>query len=250
MHCPPDWYQSFFTGIALDLWRTAVTPELTRTEADTIQRLLDVPSPARLLDVPCGNGRLTIEMASRGYTMTGVDIAGESIDEGKRNAAQAGVHVELRQGDMRQLTGLGTFAGVYCWGNSFGYLEDEGNVAFLSSVASVLEPGGRFVLEFGTLAETILPHLEDRIWYQVGDILFAIANSYDVLGSRLLTEYTFVRDGVVDKRMGSQQVWTMRELKALLNKAGFDHVEALSYGEGKPLQLRDQRAVIVARKGA
>jgi SAM-dependent methyltransferase len=249
MHCPDDWYQTFFTGVALDMWRNAMTPEMTRAEADTIQGHLRVGPPARLLDVPCGNGRLAIELASRGYHVFGIDIAGESIDEGKANADAAGVGVDLRQGDMRDLAELGTFDGVYCWGNSFGYLEEDGNLAFLFAAGSALAPGGRLVLEFGALAETALPNMKHyNAWYEAGDVILAVKNGYDLHRGRLVTEYTFIQGGAVEKRMGSQQVFTLRELKGLLTTAGFDHVEAFGY-DGQPLQLGGQRAVIVARKG-
>jgi SAM-dependent methyltransferase len=250
MHCPDDWYQSFFTGVALDMWRHYVTPELTRSEVDTILGHLQVAPSARLLDVPCGNGRLALDLASRGYQVHGVDIAGESIEEGQANASAARIDVDLRQGDMRDLVELGTFDGVYCWGNSFGYLEEDGNLAFLFAAASALAPGGRLVLEFGTLAETVLPNMKQYdTWYEVGDVILAIKNGYDIYRGRLVTEYTFIKGGTVEKRMGSQQVFTLRELKNLLTTAGFDHVEAFGY-DGQTLQLGGQRAVIVARKGA
>lgn len=251
MHCPDDWYQTFFTGITLDLWRAAVTPEMTTAEADSLQRFLQVDPPARLLDVPCGNGRLALELAARGYSMTGIDIAAESIDEGKLNADLKNVVADLRHGDMRDLTALGTFDGAYCWGNSFGYLEDDGNLSFLFAVGSALSPGARLVLEFGTLAETVLPALPARSWYPAGDILMCVDNTYDLSRGRLFTEYVFVRDGTVEKRNSSQQVFLFRELKGLLTSAGFDHVEAFSHADGTLLQAGpNQRAVIVARKGS
>src|SRR5581483_5401673 len=199
--CPDDWYQSFFSGVTLDLWRSFVTPEMTRAEADALQRYLQVDPPARLLDVPCGNGRLALELAARGFQTTGVDIAGTSIDEGKLDADMRGVAVDLRQGDMRDLAALGTFDGVYCWGNSFGYLEDDGNLAFLFAASAALRPGGRLVLEFGTLAETLLPNFKARNWWEAGDILMAVTNRYDVPRGRLFTEYAFVRAGLVEKRV-------------------------------------------------
>src|SRR5262249_28116993 len=61
------WYEDFFHGVALDLWRAVVTPAQTRDEADFIHQQLQVPPPARLLDVPCGGGRLSLELAERGF---------------------------------------------------------------------------------------------------------------------------------------------------------------------------------------
>ncbi len=53
-----NWYEKFFYGVAVDLWRKAVTVEQTRVEADFIIKTLRPASGARLLDVPCGNGRI------------------------------------------------------------------------------------------------------------------------------------------------------------------------------------------------
>ena len=63
---------------------------------------------------------------------------------------------------MRDLPWPGQFDGAYSLGNSFGYLDDDGNAAFLKSVAAALKPGARFVLETGYVMETLLPVLQER----------------------------------------------------------------------------------------
>ncbi|HSP61435.1 MAG TPA: methyltransferase domain-containing protein, partial [Pyrinomonadaceae bacterium] len=86
MTIPPNWYENFFHGVALDLWRKAVPPEQTKTEADFLIKALQCDSGSHLLDVPCGNGRLSLELARRGYRVTGVDIAEEFIEEARASA--------------------------------------------------------------------------------------------------------------------------------------------------------------------
>src|SRR5438067_1572377 len=78
---PNNWYESFFHGLALDLWRKAIPPEQTKAEAEFLVNHLNCESGAQLLDLPCGNGRLSFEMAKRGYQVTGVDISVEFIEE-------------------------------------------------------------------------------------------------------------------------------------------------------------------------
>jgi SAM-dependent methyltransferase len=248
MQAPDDWYRTFFHGVALDLWRAVTTPEFTRADADFLQKHLDLASHPRILDVPCGNGRLAIELAARGYQTAGVDLAEESVAEAKAEAARRGLGVTIRHGDMRELSGLGTFDGAVCWGNSFGYLDDQGNADFLRAAAGVLRPGGRFVLEFGTVAETIIPALKERTWYPIADMILAIENRYDAERGRLQTTYHFIRDGKDDVRLGSQQVFLFRELLALLRAAGFGEVAAYSSLAGEPLKLGGQRAIVVARR--
>ena len=62
-----NWQETFFRGVALDAWRRIINPEMTRTEADFLERTLGVDSGAQLLDIPCGNGRHAIELAKGGY---------------------------------------------------------------------------------------------------------------------------------------------------------------------------------------
>lgn len=106
-----DWYKHFFHGVALDVWRRAVPPEQTREEADFLEKTLELAPGARLLDVPCGNGRHSVELASRGYRPTGVDIAAEFVREAQARAA-SGLQVEFLLGDMRHLPWQSEFDGV------------------------------------------------------------------------------------------------------------------------------------------
>ncbi len=79
----PNWCETFFDGLALELWRAAVTPETTRQEAAFILAQLKPAPGARLLDVPCGNGRHSIEIAKLGYHVTGLDISPGFHDEAR-----------------------------------------------------------------------------------------------------------------------------------------------------------------------
>ena len=87
MTIPSNWYENFFHGVALDLWRKAIPPEHTKAEADFLVQALHCDAGSHLLDVPCGNGRLSRELASRGYRVTGVDISEEFIEEARAIAA-------------------------------------------------------------------------------------------------------------------------------------------------------------------
>src|SRR5262245_32180427 len=117
------WYETFFDGIVLDMWSDAVPPEQTRLEADFLARELRLAPRARVLDVPCGLGRHALEMASRGFEMTGVDLSGDAITRARRAADAARLAIDLRQADMRNLPWEAAFDAAYCFGNSFAYME-------------------------------------------------------------------------------------------------------------------------------
>src|SRR5439155_19327798 len=170
-------------------------------------------------DVPCGGGRLAGALAGHGYAMTGVDLSAEFLAHARASDVERRVAWDER--DMRDLPWRNRFAGAFCCGNSFGYLDDEGNAAFLRAVAGALKPGARFVLETPMVLENLLGHLHDRAWWKVGDIRLLVVNQYDHTKERLDIEYTFVANGRVEVRSGSHRAFSYRELVALLEAADF-----------------------------
>ena len=164
----PEWFKTFFHGVALDLWRQVVTEEQTRTQAEFLVRTLKLAPPAKVLDVPCGNGRLAVELSARGFRLTGVDIAGEFIEEANSCSAARDLSIEWVHGDMRDLPGPGIFDGAFCWGNSFGYLDDDGNMDFLRSVGRALRPGGRFIIDAHVVAETLFASFQAKRSFEIG----------------------------------------------------------------------------------
>ncbi|HMD33749.1 MAG TPA: class I SAM-dependent methyltransferase [Vicinamibacterales bacterium] len=214
-----NWYEDFFRGIAVDLWRQALPPEHSKKEADDIAALLAAPAGAEILDVPCGHGRLSLEFAARGYRVTGVDLSTEAL--GHAGAADPDGLVAWEHRDMRDLPWPGRFDGAFCFGNSFGYLDDEGNLAFLRAVAAALKPRARFVLETPMVLESLLTHLKDRPWFKAGDMQLLVENAYDPARGRLDIEYTFVSNGRTEQRRSTHRAYTYRQLIELMDAAGF-----------------------------
>lgn len=239
-----NWYETFFHGVALELWSKVITPEQTRAEAGFLEKALALEPGARILDVPCGNGRLSLDLAARGYTGTGVDLAEEYIQQARQSRADW----TWLCADMRQLPREPAFDAAFCWGNSFGYLDHEGTRAFLAAVSAALKPGARFALESGAVAECLLPSFQPRQWYPVGDILMLADRRYVAAESRLDINYTFIRDGKLDTRPASQCVYTAAEVQRLLAEAGLETETLYSSAAGEPFQFSSPRMILVARK--
>ena len=234
--------------MALDLWRNAITPEQTQAEADFLEKMLRPRPGARLLDVPCGNGRLSLELARRGYTPTGVDISQEFLKEARSQAKTEGLSVKWLRQDMSRLRTPFGFEGAFCMGNSFGYFDAEGTAAFLSSLGAALKPRSRFVIHTGITAECLLPHLETNLEMKVGDILMKVENHYRTTESRLDTVYTFIRNGKTETRNGSQWIFTTAEIQRMLRTAGFQTLTLLKSLKEEPFQLGSQGLILVAEK--
>ena len=240
-----NWQEAFFRGVALDAWRFITTTEMTRGEVDFLERALSIPAGAELLDIPCGNGRHAVELAARGYKMTGLDLSEEFIAEARQASPHA---IRWVQDDMRSLPWVSTFDGVYCFGNSFGYLAWDESRQFLSAVARVLKPGARFIVDTGMAAESILPSLARNKWFRLGDILMLSENRYHPAESRLDIDYTFVRGGQVETRPTSSYVFTVSELCRIHAEAGLRPVELLASTGGEAYQLGSPRLILISAK--
>jgi len=237
------WYETFFQGIAVEMWRRALPPEATTADVDFLVRELALGSGAHVLDVPCGHGRHSIELARRGFRVSGVDLSREEIEEGKKRATAAKVEVDWRHGDMRDLTWNAEMDAAFCFGNSFAYFPPDATRVFLHAVARSLKPGARFAMDTGMAAECILPRLNEREWAQFGDILFLEENHYDTAESCIETTYTFLRGSEAHTQKGLQWVYTARELRDVLEEAGlttlnlYGSPEGAAFEVGSPLLL-------------
>jgi len=240
----PNWFETFFEGLALDMWRAATTPEQTACEADFIAARLDLAPGARVLDVPCGNGRHAIELARSGARLTGLDISAEFLAEARRN----GPGITWMQSDMRNPPGPAQFDAAYCWGNSFGFFDHENCQQFLNAIAMSLVPGGRFLLESGAVSESLLPALQTERAMRFGDIDFSSRMRYDALDGRMDITYTFAGGGRSEVKPIHQWVHSAAEIRRMLSRAGLELTAAFGDLEGGEYHAGSPRLIALAKR--
>jgi SAM-dependent methyltransferase len=244
-----EWFETFFTPLALDFWRSAVPSTATDEEVEFLVRNLAVAPPSRLLDLPCGLGRHAIALASRGYRVTGIDIAPSAVLAARQEAEALGLRtVRFLVGDMRQACLDGPFDGAYCFGNSFTYLSHEDTIGFARNVFDAVRPGARWIIDTGMAAELLLPQLTDERQLEVGGITYAVQNSYDAVAGRLIQACTFSRGAERELAQTNQGVYTVAELHRLLQSQGWMTLGAFGSLDGKPFTLRDRRLLLIAQR--
>ena len=243
------WWKDFFNGLIVDFWRAAMTPETTRAEADFLWKSLHLAPGMRVLDVPCGDGRLALELAARGCRITGVDISSGFLAAAADSARERGLDVAWREADMRDLPRDWNeeFDAAYCAGSSFGFLGDSGDAAFLEAVARTLVAGGRFFGDFKA-AESVLPSFRESYEMPVGNLVFAAKNSYDPAAGTMENLYTVTRGSQVEKKRAVHRIYTTREILGMLADAGFEGFETSGSLQGEPYRLGASRLFVVAEK--
>jgi SAM-dependent methyltransferase len=188
-------------------------------QVDEIERALRLEPGDRVLDVPCGTGRVGTRLAARGYDVVGVDIT-ERFLETARSAGLA-----VRQADMRELPFTEEFDAAICMWGSFGYFDDDGNLAQARAAVRALKRGGRYLIDTPSL-ETIYPHFRHKDWFEVEGTTVLMETSLRVDEGRVETEWTFLRGEERHTQRSSIRVYTLHELTDLLREAGFTTFEA------------------------
>ena len=100
MSATPSWFDVFFAGLWLDVQRGFWSAESSEKHASMLERVLELRRGSRVIDVPCGNGRLTLALARRGHLMTGIDFMPSFLDEAR--AAAGELPVDFIERDMRR----------------------------------------------------------------------------------------------------------------------------------------------------
>ena len=248
-NAPLDWWNHFFEGLAVEFWKAALPPEATRADVDFLWKHLRLSSGARVLDVPCGAGRLSVPLAARGAALTGIDISPAFVEAAREAASAAGVSARFSVGDMRELP-RGAFDAVFCFGNSFGYLDDPGNEAFLEAVAESLVPGGRFALDLGQTAESVYPRLDPRQEAEMAGFRFVEETRLDPMTSRIENVFEFSKDGVSERKLASQRVYLAGDIVRMLGRAGLETRAIYGSTEEAPFVLSAHRLLLLAEKTA
>ncbi len=143
-------WEEFFDGHAPKYMENVFTKN-TSTEVDFIIRELDLLEGSTILDIGCGTGRHSIELARRGYLLTGVDISSGMLTEAKKAAIQAGVDVEWIRADAARFRSEKQFDAALCLcEGAFGLLSADDDplqheLSILRSINQALKPEAKVI---------------------------------------------------------------------------------------------------------
>ncbi|NJE26818.1 class I SAM-dependent methyltransferase [Thermococcus sp. MV5] len=102
----------------------------------------------KILDLACGTGIPTLELARRGYEVIGMDLHEEMLEVAKRKAKREGLTIEFIQGDALEVDFNQEFDAVTMFFSSIMYFDERDIKKLFNSVAKALKPGGVFVADF------------------------------------------------------------------------------------------------------
>lgn len=187
--------------------------------------------PRRVLDLACGTCALTIQLALKGYEMTGVDRAVGMLEIAKDKAEANDVNIELHHGDMRDFQLNQRFDAILCTYDSINYAYDETELSnVFQHVAEHLEPDGLFIFDV-TTERNIVEHFHNKTFASNHeDYTYIWKNNYLYNTKMCRTLLTFfIREGELFRRyeeVHQQRIFEVHTVNDLLKATGYKLLSA------------------------
>ncbi len=244
-----NWYKDFFSGLALEFWQKLMSPDLSIHETAFLIRQFGEEKNKKLLDIFCGYGRHTIELASKGYQMTGIDISSSYIKQLNEMAIRTSTSIETIHGDFMHINLPTGFHGAFCFGNSFSYFNPVQMQLFIQKISDTLQKNGIFIFNTGMLAESIIPNYIEKDWTVIDDLVFLLENKYIFEGSYINNTISLIKGNERNEiKKARHYVFTYAEMKKMLENTGLYIQKAYSSVDQEEFQFGDEIAYIVTKK--
>jgi SAM-dependent methyltransferase len=239
----------FFQGAYKEIWKKLIHPSLTKAECDLVVDQIQPAATDRVLDLMCGYGRHSLELAARGIAVTAIDNEPDYIKELKKDTTEAGLPVEAHAGDVLEASFGTGFKGAICMGNSFAFFNREDGVKLLKRTSRALADDGIFIIGSWMVAEIALRHFKEKEWREVGEYKYLLSHTYYPIPSRIESEHIIIsKDGSSEVIKGVEHIFSFNELEGMFREAGFKTRSLFSTPRKKLFSLGDPAVYIIAEK--
>lgn len=228
-------------------------PETVEKASEQIEQtlsLLDLPSDGVVGDVPCGVGRHAVELADRGFRVTGVDATAAYLERAKERARERGVseRTELVHEDMRAFSRPEEFDAILNLYTSFGYFEDRvDDERTARNFYDSLRLGGTLLMSL-TSKETLAGKFEQRTWGERDGTYFLEEHQITDDWSWMENRWIVVTEDETREFTVSHRLYSAFELTALLERVGFEDVSVYGNLAGDPYDESASHLVVVATR--
>ncbi|MBQ6806346.1 MAG: class I SAM-dependent methyltransferase [Lachnospiraceae bacterium] len=155
------WYKE---GWSLDIKNQSWTED-TKRQIDFLIKTLELTGTEKVLDLACGFGRHSLELARRGFTVVGIDITKEYVEDATKQAAAENLSAKFVHMDIRDVNFKEEFDVVLNMADgAIGYLENDAeNLKIFDVIAKSLRPGGKHIMDIMS-ADYADTHFPCNLW--------------------------------------------------------------------------------------
>jgi len=244
-----EWFYQFFEQ---DYFRK--TAEQTDTiidksvpQAEFLIDVLELNPNHRILELCCGYGRHVINLARRGYNITGFDLCERALKLAKQKSREENLKTHLVRGDIRSLPFGREFDRIYNL-FAFGYFENDREILkVLSGASNILKPGGRLLVD-AINGPRILRDFVGSAREEEAERYILHKRAYDEETKRLKSEWTFIyKDtGETSKHTIVERLCSVNELVSMINSVGLKTLNIYGDFDKSEYNEDSKRIIVVA----
>ena len=224
------WWTTFYDEDYLRLWGESFDDPRNRAEADALWQVLDLAPGRRLLDAPCGYGRLSRLMAERGAAVVGIDQSAVLLAAAERGRGELPAdRLHYVRHDLREPIAEGGFDAAMNVYSSIGHGSEDDDRAVFSTLAAALRPGGRLVVEAMHRDPVVARWARGASVVgrrQADGTLFVETPTWDPVRGRVETSWHWRGPAGAGTKSASLRVYAIPELIAMLAGVGLGLVGA------------------------
>jgi cyclopropane fatty-acyl-phospholipid synthase-like methyltransferase len=240
---------NYFDGHYKNIWRSIIPAELTPKEIDFMLQYFGLQAGNKVLDIMCGYGRHAIALAKKEITVTAIDNLGEYIGEIQKLAKEEKLPLTAIQSDVMQYKMEGNYDLAICMGNSLNFFNAQDVHRLLTNIHSHLRPGGHLLINTWSLAEIVIKSFVSRSWEEREGVKHIYEGRYLFQPTRIESDSIFLSPGgSIEKKKAIDYIFSVAEMYALLQNAGFSLKEIYSIPGKKRFSMGDPRAYITAER--
>lgn len=251
-----QWYEELFENYGVKYDNESFT-QGTVGECDFIEKEIGHNKAAKILDIGCGTGRHSIELAKRGYSIVGIDLSESQLKRAREKAAEQKLKIDFQKHDARKLPFKSEFdlAIMMCEG-SFPLMEtDEMNYQILKNAAKALKPGGKLIFTTLNGLFPLYHKLDEFLNSDLNEGNATYHNSkFDLMTFRDHNTTVFEDDDGNKKELASnERYYVPSEITWLLKTAGFKTVDIYgaklgAFSRNDKLTTEDFEMLVIAEK--
>lgn len=226
-----------------------------KKRADYFCRLLSMcgVNGGILLDLGCGTGSMSIEMAQRGFDVIGVDLSIGMLNEARMKACESGAQILLLNQSMDELDLYGTVDCAICVLDGINHLSGKEQIkAAFEKVSLFMNPGGAFAFDVNTLYKHKNVLADNVYVYETENVYCVWQNSYNEADSSVDISLDFFEeeDGVYYRSEESftEKAYELSDISAWLTQAGFEVIGVYDDMTFEKVAPESERAVFLAKK--
>lgn len=231
------WTEKFFIKKAW-LWLEVMNTyfDAGKKEAKNIIKMLkeNGMKKGKILEIGCGNGRICIPLAKRGFEVTGIDISPLYIEDARKRAKRFKANINFLVGDMRRIDEIfkkRKFDVVLNVWTGIGYYDKKTDKRIFKKVYNILKNKGLFLILRCMSKEMCLYNFRPAYFTETDRLLVLNKSEYDFLRSRCKQNWIFYEKQdknlkYIDEFEINLRIYSHQEIIEMAENAGFKFLKA------------------------